>query len=92
VYSFFKYQCYHQFATHLQKKTGVGRTSFWNHQTIPTFIREGFDHILTKKGIKAASADFGLIAIAYPSTKCSGQVIKKVTKYKRKPSKHSLEA
>jgi hypothetical protein len=25
----------------------------------------GYDHILTKKGIKAASADFGLIAIAY---------------------------
>ncbi|XLS27658.1 IS1182 family transposase [Flavobacteriaceae bacterium M23B6Z8] len=25
----------------------------------------GFDHILTKKGITAASADFGLIAIAY---------------------------
>ncbi len=25
----------------------------------------GFDHILTKKGIKAASADFGLMAIAY---------------------------
>ena len=25
----------------------------------------GFDHIITKKGIKAASADFGLIALAY---------------------------
>jgi transposase len=25
----------------------------------------GFDHIITKKGLKAASADFGLIAIAY---------------------------
>lgn len=25
----------------------------------------GFDHIMTKKGIKAASADFGLIALAY---------------------------
>jgi len=25
----------------------------------------GFDHIMTKKGIKAASADLGLIAIAY---------------------------
>ena len=25
----------------------------------------GFDHILTKRGIKAASADFGLIALAY---------------------------
>jgi hypothetical protein len=28
-------------------------------------IREGFDYILTKKGIEAASADFGFIAIAY---------------------------
>ena len=27
--------------------------------------RWGFDHIMTKKGIKAASADFGLIALAY---------------------------
>jgi len=25
----------------------------------------GFDHIFTKKGIQAASADFGLIALAY---------------------------
>jgi hypothetical protein len=25
----------------------------------------GFDHILTKRGMKAASADFGLIALAY---------------------------
>jgi hypothetical protein len=46
-------------------------------------IREGFEHILTKKGIKAASADFGLMAIAYPSAKYSGQVIKKITEYKR---------
>jgi len=30
----------------------------------------GYDHIMTKKGVKRASADFGLIALAYnPSTK-----------------------
>jgi hypothetical protein len=52
-------------------------------------IREGFDYILTKKGIQAASADFGLIAIAYNLKRLlniKGQTLKTLFRSLRMPS------
>ena len=45
-------------------KAGYCRASLWNYKKVPK-PREGFDHILSKKGKKRASADVGFIFIAY---------------------------
>ncbi len=50
--------------TTLQTSSGYCRASVWYHKTVPG-IREGFNYILTKKGIARAGSDVGFMFIAY---------------------------
>ncbi len=59
-------------------------TSLWNHEKIPK-PREGFDHILSKKGKKRASADVGFIFIAYNLRQISNLIGEKALKKVLKP-------
>ena len=61
----------------LQKTTGFSGHPFG------TIKRQwGFDHIMTKKGIQAASADLGLIAIAYNLRRLFNLKTALITSYK----------